>query len=105
LRHLGEHPDVLDVPDRRVLDAGALGDGGGAVDSPRSGHFGLLHDVALLGPRRQQQVTSRLHGFIDQRVGKLLGLVEDAHGLVGGKFFRICPSLLNVCPSLRDLGA
>jgi len=36
LRHLGEHPDVLDVPDRRVLAAGALGDRRGPADSPRA---------------------------------------------------------------------
>jgi hypothetical protein len=58
----------------------------------------LLHDVALLGPRRQQQVTSGLHGFVDQGIGQLLGLVEHAHGLVGDLIHR-------VCGRLRELGA
>ena len=39
LRHLGEHPDVPDVPDRCALAARALGDGRGAVDSPLGGYL------------------------------------------------------------------
>jgi hypothetical protein len=54
LRHLGEHPDVLDVPNRRVLAAAALGDGCGPADGAVCGYLGLLHDVALLGPCRLQ---------------------------------------------------
>jgi hypothetical protein len=98
LRHLGEHPDIFDVLERRVLAASALGDRSGTADGAVCGHLCLLHDVALLRACRQQQVASGLHGFIDQRVGQLLGLVEHTHGLVGDLIHR-------VCRSLRELGA
>ena len=50
MRHLGEHPDVLDLV---------------RLTAPFGGYLGLLHEVALLGPCRQQQVASGLHGFND----------------------------------------
>jgi hypothetical protein len=64
-----------------------------------------LTDVALLGPCSQQQVTGRLHGFIDQGVGELLSLVEDGHSLVSRVFHGICPSLLERGASLLELTA
>ena len=39
LRHLGEHPDILDVPERRVLAASALSDRGGTADGAVCGHL------------------------------------------------------------------
>ena len=62
-----------------------------------------IHDVALLVPRRHQQITGRLHPFVDQRVCQLLSLVEQQDGLVGDLFLRIHLSLLQLAFSVLQL--
>ena len=80
-----------------------LGSRHGLDHGPVLGLAARFDDVALLVPRRHQQITSGLHPFVDQRVCQLLGLVEQENGLVGDLFLRIHLSLLQLALSLLQL--
>src|SRR6185436_11736124 len=94
LRHLGKHPDVLDVLRRCFLAVDLAVDdtlrgGRCAGDCTLGSLVGLLDDVALLGARGKQQVARGFHGLVDQGVSELLSLIEQGDGVVGDLFLRL----------------